>query len=1045
MTSNLFHGCKLSMRICFLLLLFTTFRSVAIAQAEEIVVKGIVRSDSTVLEGVSIYLKTNPQRSTLSDAKGEYMIKVPANSVLVFSFVGYKPLEFNVKKEPVLDVLLEAVDATLDEVAVVAYGQQRKSSMVSSVTTVNPKELKGPTSNLTTMLAGKISGVIAYQRSGEPGRDNAQFFIRGVTTFGTGKVDPLLMIDGMESTPNDLARLQPDDIAGFSVLKDATAASLFGARGANGVIIVTTKSGAEGKASLNFRAENSLSSNTRNFKFADNITYMNLANEALVTRYPLRAPLYSQEKIEKTAAGADPYLYPNNDWLDMLIKDYTNNQRYNVSLSGGGKVAQYYVSGTYNVDNGVLNVDKLNNFNSNIKLRSYQIRSNVNINVTPSTTAIIRVSGLFDDYNGPIGGGGNIFNQALKSNPVMFSPVYPSSFLPNLSHPLFGSALDESGTRYNNPYASMVSGYQEANTSNMMAQLELKQNFGKLLRGLTGRVMAYTQRYAYFDLSRQYNPFYYRMAYSADGKPVLSSLNTDGTEYLNYTPGNKVVNTTAYMEAALNYSRNFNGHFVSGFLITNLRSYLTANTATPDLQSSLPNRNQGVSGRFTYDYDNRYMLEFNFGYNGSERFAKNNRMGFFPSVGAAWNVHQEKFFDAYKDIVNVLKFRASYGLVGNDQIGNADERFFYLSRVNMNDPDRGATFGENFGTTMNGVSVLRYANDQITWEKAYKTNIGVDLKLFHSLNLIVDVYKEHRTNILMSRAFIPASMGLNANIQANVGEAEGKGIDIQMDYTKTFAKSMWLQMRGNFTYARSKMLVNEEPVYPDAYRSRVGYSLSQRWGLIAERLFVDDNEVRNSPRQDFGEVRGGDIKYLDVNGDNIIDGNDQVPMGYPEMPEIIYGGGFSFGYKNFDFSAFVQGSARSSIFIDNDAIQPFKKDGGFESGLLQIIADDHWSESNRNVYAFWPRLSDRTIVNNYWTSSWWVRNGAFLRLKNVELGYTVSPAFLRKYKLSSARIYLNGVNLFVISKFKEWDPEMGSNGLNYPVQRVYNIGVNLNF
>jgi TonB-linked SusC/RagA family outer membrane protein len=1020
------------------------------AQTSEIIVKGTVRSDTTVLDGVTVTLRSDPKVATRTDVKGNYFIKVPSNGTLLFSYVGFATQEIEVKGEPVINVILKAGDKAMEEVAVVAYGTQKKKSMVSAVTTINPKELKGPTSNLTTMLAGKISGIIAYQRSGEPGRDNASFFIRGVTTFGAGKVDPLILIDNMESTSNDLARLQPDDISGFSVLKDATASSLYGARGANGVILVTTKLGTEGKTKFGVRAENSTSSNTKNFRFADNITYMKLANEALVTRYPLRAPLYSQEKIAQTEAGANPLLYPNNNWLKMLIKDYTNNQRYNLNMSGGGKIAQYYVSGTYNIDNGVLKENGLNNFNSNIKLRSYQIRSNVTINVTPTTLANIRVSGQFDDYNGPVGGGGNIFNQALQSNPVQFPAVYPSSFLPRLNHPLFGSALDANAIRYNNPYANMVSGYEQSNTSTMVAQLDLRQNLSFITSGLSARLMTFTQRYASFSLTRAYTPFYYSLSYSPDGKePMLSPVNTNGTEYLSYIPGAKILNTVSYLEAAVNYNHGFGDHDVSGMLITTMRNYLTANSAIGDLQQSLPYRNQGVSGRFTYGYDNRYLAEFNFGYNGSERFSKNNRFGFFPSAGLAWNVHNEKFFDKLSNVISLLKVRGTYGLVGNDQIGRAEDRFFYLSSVAMNDPNKGAVFGENFGTSLNGVTVQRYSNTSITWEKAFKTNIGLDVQFTNGFNLTVDVYREHRKNILMSRAYIPVSMGLSAPIQANVGEAQGKGIDLQMDYNKSFSNGMWLQLRGNFTYATSKLLVNEEPIYPASWTSKVGYPLSQRWGLIAERLFVDDYEVKNSPLQDFGIVSGGDLKYLDIDGNNIIDGNgDQVPIGYPETPEIVYGGGFSFGYKNLDVSAFVQGSARSSIFIDNNAIQPFKRDDegfGLESGLLKIIADDHWSESKRDVYAFWPRLSDRTILNNSWTSTWWMRNGAFLRLKSIELGYTLPKSLMKRLGLSNARFYLNGNNLFVISSFKLWDPEMGNNGLAYPLQRVYNVGVNLSF
>jgi TonB-linked SusC/RagA family outer membrane protein len=1046
----------LKRRICQALPVFFFLLSMSVfAQNSDFTVRGTVRSDTSVLEGVVISVKSDPKKAVKTDEKGNFSIKAPANGTLVFSFVGYQPKEVEIKGESKISVILQAAAAKLDDVAVVAYGTQRKSSMVSSITTLDPKELKGPTSNLTTMLAGRVAGIIGFQRSGEPGKDNAQFFIRGITTFGSGKVNPLLLIDGMESTTDDVARLQPDDLAGFSILKDATAASLYGARGANGVILITTKVGKEGAARFNVRGENSLSSNTRNFKLADNITYMKLANEAVTTRnaYGTSTILpYSQDKIAATAAGADPYLYPNNDWLKLLVKDFTNNQRYNMNVSGGGKVSQYYVAGTYNIDNGVMKVDKMNNFNSNIKLKNYAIRTNITINVTPTTVAVIRMSGQFDDYNGPVGGGAGIFDAALHTNPVMFPVIYPSSFSPGLKHPLFGNARNGSATSlYNNPYAQSVSGYSEYNSSTMLAQLDLKQNFSFILPGLSGRLMAYTNRYSYFDVTRQYSPFYYALSYTPDTKEQrLNSLNDNGTEYLSYAPGNKNLHTISYVEVALNYNTLINSvHSVSGMLITTRRNYLEANSAdlTTDLQKSLPYRNQGLSGRFTYGYDNRYLAEFNFGYNGSERFAASNRFGFFPSAGLGWNLHNEKFFTPLLGVISRFKLRGTYGMVGNDQIGDANDRFFYLSNVSMNNGATSATFGENYGYTRPGVQVLRYPNTEITWEKAYKTNIGFDATFFKGLDITVDVFKEHRKNILMDRSYIPQSMGLSAGIRANVGEAEGKGMEMQVDYNTTFSKQVWFRGRANFTYATSKLLVNEEPKYPEAWRSKVGYSLSQTWGLIAERLFVDDNEVANSPTQNFGpKIMGGDIKYRDVNGDKVINGDgDQVPIGYPTTPELQYGFGFSLGVQNFDISAFFQGSARSSFFIDMSSIQPFLKNGGEESALLDVIAKDHWSEDSRNPYAFWPRLDDKFNANNYWTSTWWMRNGAFLRLKTVELGYNFSQAQLNRLRLKGLRLYANAMNLFSISTFKMWDPEMGGNGLGYPVQRVVNAGINVSF
>jgi TonB-linked SusC/RagA family outer membrane protein len=1026
-------------------------------QTKEIIVRGFIMArDSTPIVGATISLQgktTLGKGHALSDGNGQFELIAPPDGKIVISFIGYANEVVPIENRTTLYIYMNLDSTKLEEVAVVAYGTQKKSSMVSSITTVNPKEIKGPTSNLTTMLAGRIAGLVSFQRSGEPGNDNAQFFIRGVTTFGAGKVDPLILIDGMESTSNDLARLQPDDIAGFSVLKDASAASLYGARGANGVILVTTKSGVGGRTKFNVRLENSLSSNTQNFKLADNITYMMLANEAVLTRNPIGVLPYSQTKIDHTVAGDNPLLYPNNDWIKLLIRDYTINQRVNANASGGGQAARYYISATYNQDNGVLKTDKQNNFDNNIKLRTFGVRTNVDVKLTPTTNATVRTSGTFNDYNGPVGGGANIFTQALSSNPVLFPAFFPASDLPSVHHPLFGNAI-LSGTDvfYNNPYASMVSGFQQYNTSTLNVQLEINQDLKFITPGLTMRGMAYNQRYAYFELNRQYNPFYYS-AVPTNSTPSgyqLSLLNEKtATEYLNYNEGAKIVNTTTYGEFAVNYNHTFNKvHDVSGMLITTIRKYLDGNAG--DLQTSLPFRNLGVSGRFTYGYDKRYLAEANFGYNGSERFAAKQRYGFFPSIGVAWNVSNEAFFSPLLDIVSKLKLRATYGLVGNDQIGDANDRFFYLSNVNLNDGNRGAYFGENYGYNRPGVSISRYANNQITWEEARTTNLGMDLTLLKDFNLVIDAYKQHRSNILMARSYIPTTMGLTAPVNANVGVAEGKGIDISLDYNKSFHNKTWLQLRSTFTYAASKLLVNEEPNYPanEWYLSRVGHPLSEVYGLIAERLFVDDDEVTNSPPQNYGEVAGGDIKYKDLNGDGQITDLDMVNgLGYPTIPEINYGFGFSYGYHDFDLSIFFQGSARSSFLIDPKAITPFvfTENTTQQHGLLEAIAKSHWSEDNRDVYAFWPRLSPVISENNTKPSNWWLRNGAFLRLKTAEIGYSLKGSSLKRLGMDGLRVYVNGSNLFLISGFKLWDPEQGSNGLGYPVQRVFNLGANIQF
>ncbi|SFW67821.1 SusC/RagA family TonB-linked outer membrane protein [Chitinophaga sancti] len=1024
------------------------------ATQEQVITGQVIAEDTKAPLPMATVMLKGTNTGATTDQSGFFKLKLTGSSkVLLVQYVGYETREINLNGKSEFEIMLSPKDNTIKDVVVVAYGTQKKTSMVSSITTINPKELKGPTSNLTTMLAGKIAGVISYQRSGEPGADNAQFFIRGVGTFGAGKVDPLILIDNIESSSRDLARLQPDDIAGFSVLKDATASALYGARGANGVILVTTKTGTIGKMKFNFRVENANSSNTRNFALADNITYMNLANEAALTRNPLSALPYSQNKIDHTAAGDDPLLYPNNNWIKQLIKNRTNNQRYNVNASGGSDKAKYYLAMTYNIDNGILKENKLNNFSNNIKLRSYSLLSNVTLNLTKTTEALVSLKGQFDDYNGPIGGGAAVFNNAIWSNPVAFPAVYPAELMPYVKHPLFGNAIiPGGGALYVNPYAKSISGFQATNTSTLTAQLSLKQNLDAITPGLSARVMAYTTRYAYFAVTRQYSPYYYT-ANTLAGKFTGLTLINDGsqgsvgvtpTEYLTYTPGDKIVNSTTYAETALNYSRTFKDkHSVGGMLIGTIRNYVTGNASS--LQLSLPSRNLGLSGRFTYGYDNRYLLEYNFGFNGSERFAANHRFGFFPSIGGGYIVSNEKFFEPLSKTVQQLKFRFTYGLVGNDQIGNSTDRFFYLSDVNLNG---GATgyFGTQFNYSRPTVAINRYENKDITWELSRQTNIGMDLTIFKDLTVTVDAYRQLRSNILMVRSTIPSSMGLKADISANSGKASSKGIDLMMNYLKTFEHSLWIQARGTLTLAKSKLLVNEEPQYAEnnGHLSKVGNSLGQIYGLVAEKLFVDDAEVSNSPIQ-YGRIMAGDIKYRDVNGDGTISNADYVPIGFPTTPEMIYGLLFSVGYKNFDISAAFQGSGRSSFVINSANTTPFYINGGNQNGLLKAIADDHWSEDNRNSYAFWPRLNNAISENNSQASSWWLRNGSFLRLKTAEIGYNFSEQLLKKFHLSSGRLYVNGQNLATISAFKIWDPEMGDSGLGYPIQRVFNTGLSVGF
>lgn len=1061
-------------RWVFLLFMVFYFLPSGFSQTNEITVTGKISSDSSILQNVTVQFKGNIKRATQTNGSGNYTLKVPASGTLVFTIVGYDAQELPINGRSTINVLMKPVDNALNDVVITGFGgTQKKASQVSSITTVDVKDLKGATGNLTNTLAGRIPGMISFQQGGEPGlgTDNSSFYIRGLSTFGTGKQDPLILIDGVESSAIDLARLQPDDISDFSVLKDAAAASVYGARGANGVVLVNTRSGKDGPAKFYFRGENRLSRNTKDLKLADNITYMQLANEAAVTRSPLAIQPYTQNKINHTIAGDDPNLYGNNNWINKLIKKQTSNQSYNLNISGGTARARYYVAGTYNQDNGILNVDPINNFNNNIKLKNYSIRTNINLQLTATTELIIRVYGQFDDYNGPlpgvddngnaISGGASTFRNALKANPVMFPAVYPQSKLQYIEHPLFGSAQTVNGggvtsTLYVNPYAEMVKGYSVYKTSNIQPQIELKQNLNAITPGLSFRTMGYLRRSSYYAVNRSYNPFYYSAIINPSTQQYnlqalndggATSVGTVGTEYLGYAEGPKTVDSRFWLEGSLNYNHNFGKSTVGGSLISVISNYETGNAGS--VTASLPQRNETFSGRFTYGYDNRYLAEFNFGYNGSERFAASKRFGFFPSAGVGYRISNEKFFEPLKNVINDLKFRATFGLVGNDQIGNINDRFFYLSNVNLNDGGFGTSFGRNDGVATYyrpGVSTSRYANNDISWEKSQSLNLGMDLKMFRDFTLTVDVYKQWRSQILQPKASIESAAGFSAIPSANFGKAETQGIDLAASYQKSLSKNTWINIRGTFTYATSKVKVTNEVKYPDnlTYLSRVNHSISQTWGLVAERLFVDQKEVSNSPVQ-YGDngLLAGDIKYKDVNGDGVINNDDMVPIGLPQQPEIIYGFGASMGSKRFDFSFYFQGSARSSFFINPYNIQPFYTNGGYQNNLLQVVADGHWSEDKENPYAFFPRLSTWRVNSNNATSTWWMRSGDFLRLKSVEMGYTIPD--IKLLKLKATRIYFTATNVFLISSFKLWDVEMGGNGLSYPIQSVYSVGAQLNF
>ena len=1016
-------------------------------------IKGVIYEEETgeTMPGATVSVEGST-RGVMTDLDGSFELTgVKPTDKLKFECLGKETQVLQVGTMTNFVVKLKNAANELDEVTVVAFGKQRKESVIGSISTVDVKTLKVPSSNLTTALAGNVAGVIAYQRTGEPGQDNADFFVRGITTFGAN-TSPLILIDNIELTSTDLARLQPDDIESFSIMKDATATALYGARGANGVIFVTTKRGQEGPAKIFARVETSISAPTDVVELADPVTYMKSYNEAISTRDPLGELMYTYDKIEQTGKpGANRLIYPANDWYDMLFKDFATSYRANVSARGGGKVATYYVSGAYTEDTGVLKVDKRNSFNNNIDDKNYTLRSNVDINVTPTTKLAVRLTGNFRDYQGPLNGGSDVYRQIMHSDPVLFPAYYPvDDEHVGIQHIMFGNYEDGS---YINPYANLVKGYKNYQRSQMIAAVQLEQDLKFITKGLSFMTLFNLTRLSEFTVNRQFNPYWYRLDRydSYTGEYHVNRINENGTDYLTYSESGKTVRNTMYSETRLNYNRSFGKHDVTGLLVFTASESLTANAGS--LQLSLPSRNAGLSGRFTYGYDKRYFVEYNFGYNGSERFHKSHRWGFFPSAGLAWMMSNEKWFKPLTKVVSNLKLRYSYGLVGNDNIGSSSNRFYYLSEMSMNNSGLGASFGETRNVSYNGIGVVRYANEAITWEKSYKSNYALELGLFKKLDIIAEYFTEHRTDIFMQRADIPNTMGLQAAVYGNIGQARSKGIDIQADYKQAWASGLWASARANFTYSTGKYDVYEEPTYPESYRQHAGRSIRQTWGYIAERLFVDDEDAANSPSQAaFGsQYGGGDIKYTDVNGDGVITNADMVPIGYPTSPEIIYGFGVSLGHKGFDVSVFFQGLGRESFWIDATSAYstkynkygtaPFVNNGQ----LLKAYSDSHWSEDNRDIYALYPRYSAYENHNNTQVSTWWMRDGSFVRLKQMEFGYTLPQKLTNKIHIDNLRVYFQGNNLLCWSKFKLWDPELAGEGFNYPIQRTFNIGVNVTF
>lgn len=993
-------------------------------------------NDGYPIIGANVIVK-GTSTGVITDVDGNFVISIPKEgAVIEISYVGYKKHELYITDQGLVNVKLVPDNEVLAEVVVVGAGTQKKVSVTGSITSVKGNTLKVPSSSLTNNLAGKLSGVISMTNSGEPG-SSSEFYIRGINTFG-GRATPLILLDGVEISTGDLNNIPAESIESFSILKDASATAIYGARGANGVMLVTTKTGQENtKAKINVTYEHSFLQPVNEVEYADGVTYMNLYNEALLSRNPSSEPRYSSELIENTAAGLYPHIYPNVDWYDLMFKNMSQSQRANINIQGGGSRVTYYMSLQANHDSGMLDIPQNYSMNNNYNRWMYTFQNNIDYKVTSTTKLGLRMNTQISNIKSPNTSSSDIFRSIYLNNPVQFPATYPDN---GSGHVNFGSGYLQANDKFKNPYAEMLNSFKETNENKMNVSLNLDQKLDFLTEGLSFTALVNFNNYSQSYYTRSLTPYYYMLVdgtfdpnYPNDY--ILQEIQT-GTDYINESGISRYSDMLFYFDSRLNYSRNFGKHYVTGMLMYMMREYRS---------DVLPNRNQGLSGRFTYDYDHKYLAEVNFGYNGTERLEAGKRFELFPAISLGWVVSSEKFWEPIKDYVDHFKLRTSYGLVGSDETGGSSSpHFLYKYDVDLNG-SWDFTSGTINSNSLNykGPRIRQYPVQDACWERSKQFDIGVDFRLFNQVDFTVDYYNYKRDRILLERGAFPNLMGYEIAVPwSNIGKVNSQGLELSVNWRKQINKDLSVDLRANYTYTKNEYVYKDEPAYPYVWQTETGKPLSCTRGYIAEGLFTDWNDVNSHADQsNFGStVMPGDIKYRDVNGDGKISEEDKVVLSsYGNVPRIQYGFGASVMWKNFDFSVFFNGSAKRTIMLLNGAsgdIYPFVQTYTHAStNLMQWIADSHWVEGADNTDVEWPRMgvTEAEIGNNLQPSSYWMKNGNFLRFKSLEIGY----------KFPYCRVYFSGDNLAVWSPFKYWDPELNYN--SYPLNRTFNIGVQLNF
>lgn len=1005
------------------------------------------------LIGVNVTVDGDANGS-ITNMDGLYEIFVTKKSVVLkFTYIGFKTSEIRTNASTnIYDVTLEEQVNELEETVIVGYGTQRKISNIGAQSSMKMEDIKTPSASLTTTLAGRLAGVVAVQRTGEPGKDAADIWIRGISTPNTSS--PLVLVDGVERSFNDI---DPEDIESLTTLKDASATAVYGVRGANGVILIKTKPGKVGKPTVSADYYESFTRFTKMVDLADGITYMNAANEAM--RNDGIATKYTEDQIRNTIAGKDPYLYPNVDWLKEIFNDWGHNRRVNVNVRGGSEKVAYYASVSYFNETGMTVTDKnINTYDSKMKYSRYNFTTNLNIDVTPTTKVEIGAQGYLGEGNYPAISSADLYNAAMSISPV----EYPKMFFVNGEAYVPGTSTNNN---FNNPYSQATRrGYDNLTKNQIYSNLRVTQNLDMLTKGLKLTAMyafdVYNEIHVHQDRAEStYNFLDTSVPYDMNGQPILQRI-YEGSNVLSYkqeTSGNK----KTYLEASLNYDRTFNDdHRVSALFLFNQQSKLLYPKGT--LEDAIPYRMMGIAGRATYSWKDRYFAEFNIGYNGAENFSPKHRFGTFPAFGVGWVVSNEKFWQPLSKVVSFLKIRYTDGKVGNSEV--SDRRFMYLDQMKENG-DYGYKFGPN-GTKWAGYETVNMAVDLI-WEESRKQDLGIDLKLFNDdLSIVFDLFKERRENILLKREHsMPSFLGYNTSAPyGNIGIIENKGFDGTIEYNKRINKDWVIALRGNVTFNKDKWIQGELPEQKYEWMNQYGRNINGAKGYVAEGLFtqaeIDDmarweslsaanKAITPKPfASQFGTVKAGDIKYKDLNNDGQIDAYDQTYISRGDVPTTVYGFGFTVGWKDLSVGMMFQGVAGAERVLNGSSINPFNGGGG--SGNLYSNIDDRWTEENPDQNAFYPRLSygseTTSSINNFQKSTWWVRNMNFLRLKTLQLSYNLPKPWVNKVHLKNAAVYVMGTNLFTLSRFKLWDPELNTdNGASYPNTTSYSVGINFTF